>query len=335
MIEPASETPATTPPVISHAVAHVAVSSSRRKRVRLEENIARSLLFLCASISVLTTIGIVLILLNESVGFFQKAAGLKEVSLLAMVKEFLTGTQWTPLFSDKHFGVLPLVAGTLLTSGIALLIAGPLGLITAVYLSEYAHPRARQVVKPVLEVLAGIPTVVYGYFALIFVTPLLQKLFPGASIEGFNALAPGIVMGLMILPTIASLSEDALYAVPSSLRNGSLSLGATRFQTVWGVVVPAAVSGISASFLLGISRAIGETMIVAIAAGSQPNWTMNPLESIATMTAYIVSVSKGDTPRGTLEYQTIFAVGLLLFIMTLALNLISDMIRQRYKGARL
>lgn len=293
-----------------------------RQGLYLRERVIRVFLAASASLSVLITFGIAAILFYESFGFFRSVS----------VVEFLTDTQWTPLFYNKRFGVLPLVCGTLLTTGIAMVTALPLGVITAVYLSEYAPPRLRQVIKPVLEVLAGIPTVVYGYFALLFVTPLLRHFIPPLST--FNGLSSGIVMGIMILPTIASLSEDALYSVPQSLRHASLALGATRFQTVWGVVVPAAMSGISASFLLGISRAIGETMIVAIAAGQQPNLTLNPLVPIETMTAYIVQVSMGDTPHGTLEYRTIFAVGLLLFLSTFLLNLASYFVRQRYKEAR-
>lgn len=308
---------------MTHAAVKMTTSQGLRKRVRIQEKVIHALLFLCASVSVLTTAAIVLTLVIESMGFF------KQVS----VWEFLTGTVWTPLFKNQSFGVLPLVSATLLTTLIAMLVAGPMGLIIAVYLSEYASPKMRRTVKPLLEILAGIPTVVYGYFALLFVTPVLKSFIPG--LEGFNALAPGIVMGIMILPTVASLSEDAIYAVPNSLRYGSLSLGATRLQTIWGVVVPAAFSGISASFLLGISRAVGETMIVAIAAGNQPNLTFNPLVQVQTMTTYIAQVSKGDTPHGTVGYYTIFAVGLLLFLMTLILNIASYYIRKRYKEARL
>ncbi len=307
----------------ARAVVRVGVEKRNRWRVRLEERIVRTLLFLCALVGIVTTFAIVLILATESVGFFE------QVSLV----EFLTGTVWTPTFANPSFGVLPLVTGTFLTTAIAMAVSGPVGLLTAIYLSEYASPRVRRVVKPTLEVLAGIPTVVYGYFALTFLTPLLQRFIP--ALEGFNALSAGLVMGIMILPTVASLSEDALYAVPNSLRYASLALGATRFQTVWGVVVPAAMSGISASFLLGISRAVGETMIVAIAAGQQPTFTFNPLRAIETMTAFIVRITMGDIPHGTVEYRTIFAVGLLLFVITLALNLASEAIRQRYKGARL
>lgn len=306
----------------TRAAVRVGVVSRNRRRVRIEERIVRSFLFLCALLGVLTTFAIVLILFTESLGFFERVS----------VVEFLTGTVWTPTFESQSFGVLPLVTGTLLTSVIALALAGPVGLLTAVYLSEYASPRVRRTVKPILEVLAGIPTAVYGYFALTFLTPLLQRFIPG--LEGFNALSAGLVMGIMLLPTIASLSEDALYSVPNSLRYASLALGATRFQTVWGVVVPAAMSGISASFLLGISRAVGETMIVAIAAGQQPNFTFNPMVAVETMTAYIVRITMGDTPHGSVEYRTIFAVGLLLFLITLILNLASEAIRRRYKGAR-
>jgi phosphate transport system permease protein len=267
----------------------------------------------------LVTAGIISVLLTETLAFF------REVSIL----EFLTGTEWTPLFSEKRFGVLPLVAGTVLVSAIAMAIALPAGLISAIYLSEYAPDRVRRIVKPSLEVLAGIPTVVYGYFALLFVTPLLQGIIPG--LAGFNALGPGIVMGLMILPLVSSLSEDALHAVPTSLREGALALGATRMETTLRVVVPAAFSGISASFILAVSRAIGETMIVAVAAGQQPRLTANPLVPVETMTAYIVQVSLGDTPAGTLEYRTIFAVGMLLFLSTFALNLASNWLRRRFR----
>jgi phosphate transport system permease protein len=276
-------------------------------------------LFLCATASVLVTVGIIAVLAVETVGFF------REVSIV----EFLTGTEWTPLFSEKRFGVLPLVAGTALVSTIAMLVALPAGLLCAIYLSEYAPPAVRRVVKPVLELLAGIPSVVYGYFALLFVTPLLQQFVP--SLAGFNALGPGIVMGIMILPLVSSLSEDALHAVPNGLREGALAVGSTRLQTSLRVVVPAAFSGISASFILAVSRAIGETMVVAVAAGQQPRLTANPLVPIETMTAYIVQVSLGDTPAGTLEYRTIFAVGMLLFLMTLGLNLLSDWLRRRFR----
>jgi phosphate transport system permease protein len=276
-------------------------------------------LFLCALLSVLTTAGIVTVLAIETIGF------LREVSVV----EFLTGREWTPLFVNRRFGVLPLVAGTVLVSLIAMVVALPMGLLSAIYLSEYAPNPVRRVVKPILEVLAGVPTVVYGYFALMFVTPLLQRFIPG--LAGFNALSPGIVMGIMILPLVSSLSEDAMRAVPSGLREGAYALGATRMQTSLTVVVPAAFSGITAACILAASRAIGETMIVAIAAGQQPRLTANPFVPIETMTAYIVQVSLGDTPQGTLEYRTIFAVGMLLFVMTFALNLASTWLRDRFR----
>ena len=273
----------------------------------------------CALLSVATTAGIIAVLAVESFDFFRTAS----------LTEFLLGTEWTPLFADQKFGVLPLVAGTLLVSSIAMAVALPMGLLSAVYLSEYAGPRVRRVLKPVLEVLAGVPTVVYGYFALLFVTPLLQQLIP--SLAGFNALSPGIVMGIMILPLVSSLTEDAMRAVPNGLREASYALGATRMQTSLTVVVPAAFSGITAAFILAISRAVGETMIVAVAAGQQPRLTLDPRVPIETMTAYIVQVSLGDTPAGTLEYRTIFAVGMLLFVGTFGLNLVSTWLRDRYR----
>ena len=276
-------------------------------------------LFACAAVSTLTTAGIVLVLLGETLAF------LREVPIL----EFLTGTEWTPLFATKRFGVLPLVGGTLLVSGIAMAVSLPAGLLSAIYLSEYANPRVRRIVKPLLEVLAGVPTVVYGYFALMFVTPALQQVIPG--LAGFNALSPGIVMGVMILPLVSSLSEDALHGVPTGLREGAYALGATRLQTTLRVVVPAALSGITAAFILAVSRAVGETMVVAIAAGQQPRLTANPLVPVETMTAYIVQVSLGDTPAGTLEYRTIFAVGMLLFLGTFLLNLASAWLRERLR----
>ena len=286
---------------------------------RTLEWIIERLLFLCAALSVLTTAGIIVVLAVETVAF------LSEVSIV----EFLTGTEWTPLFANQRFGVLPLVAGTMLVSAIAMTVALPMGLLSAIYLSEYAPSGVRRVVKPVLELLAGVPTVVYGYFALTFVTPLLQRFFP--MLSGFNALSPGLVMGLMILPLVSSLSEDAMRAVPQGLREGSYALGATRMQTALKVVVPAAFSGITAAFILAVSRAVGETMIVAIAAGQQPRLTGNPFVPIETMTAYIVQVSLGDTPQGTIEYRTIFAVGMLLFLMTFVLNLISTWLRERFR----
>jgi phosphate transport system permease protein len=290
----------------------------RIARTRLERLIER-LLFMCAATSVLVTAGIIGVLLFETVGFFREVP----------ITDFLFGTVWTPLFSDRQFGVLPLVAGTMLVSAIAMLFALPLGVLAAIYLSEYAPSSVRRVVKPLLEMLAGIPTVVYGYFALLYVTPLLQQVFP--SMSAFNALSPGLVMGIMILPLVSSMSEDALHAVPNGLREGAYALGATRMQAALRVVVPAAFSGISASFILAASRAIGETMIVAIAAGQQAKMTLNPLESVETMTAYIVQVSLGDSPSGSLQFRTIFAVGMLLFLMTFGLNLVSNWLRRRYR----
>jgi phosphate transport system permease protein len=276
-------------------------------------------LFLCALISVGTTVGIIVVLARETLAF------LREVPVTA----FLFGTEWTPLFAMPRFGVLPLVAGTALVSAIAMIVALPAGMVSAIYLSEYAAPGIRRTVKPVLEVLAGIPTVVYGYFALLLVTPLLQRVMPG--LAGFNALGPGIVMGLMILPSVSSLAEDALQSVPRGLREGSYALGATRLQTSFRVVVPAALSGITAACILAMSRAVGETMIVAIAAGQQPRLTFDPTVPVETMTAYVVQVSLGDTPQGTLEYRTIFAVGMLLFVGTFALNAASTWLRERYR----
>ncbi|MBW3565459.1 MAG: phosphate ABC transporter permease subunit PstC [Acidobacteria bacterium] len=281
------------------------------------ERAAHVILFICGFVSVLTTIGIVLILAWESFQFFQ----------VVPLRDFLFDTQWTPLFSEKHFGIAALLSGTLLTTVIAILVALPLGLSAAVFLSEFAHEKVRRVLKPALEVLAGIPTVVYGYFALTFVTPILQKIVPNLS--GFNALSPGIVMGVMIVPIIASLSEDAIYSVPRSIREGGWALGSARLATIIRVVIPSAYSGIAASVILGFSRAIGETMIVTIAAGLQPRLTFDPRVPIETMTAYIVQVSMGDTPSGTLEYKTIFAVGMALFLLTLVLNLISFALRRR------
>lgn len=283
------------------------------------ERVIEGLLLLSALVSVGTTAGIVAVLAVETFAF------LREVPLL----DFIAGTEWTPLFATQRFGVLPLVLGTVVVSVISLVVAVPAGLLSAIYLSEYAPDRLRRIVKPVLEILAGVPTVVYGYFALTFVTPALQAWLPGLS--GFNALSPGLVMGLMILPLVSSLSEDAMRAVPRGLREGAYALGATRMQTAWQVVVPAAFSGITAAVILAASRAIGETMIVAIAAGQQPRLTVNPFVPIETMTAYIVQVSLGDTPQGTLEYRTIFAVGMLLFLMTLALNLLSTWLRARFR----
>lgn len=286
---------------------------------RKREYIIEKGLFLSSFVTILTTISIIAVLAFEAVNFFS------EVSLF----EFLTDTEWTPLFAQKHFGILPLLVGTLLTTFIAILVALPIGLSIAVYLSEYAPRKMRETVKPLLELLAAVPTVVYGFFALMVVTPFLQKLIP--DLGGFNALSAGIVMGIMIIPFISSLSEDALYAVPKSLREASYGMGSTRLQTSFRVVVPAASSGIVVSIILAISRAIGETMIVAIAAGQQPRLTLDPTVPIETITAYIVQVSLGDVQHGTLEYRTIFAAGITLFVFTFLLNTISFWVRKRYR----
>ncbi len=286
---------------------------------KLKEKIIESLLSLSGILTILITAGILYVLVSESLLFF------KEVSL----KDFLGDTQWTPLFTQKHYGIAALLSGTILITFIAILVAFPVGLVTAIYLNEYAPKRVRGFFKPLLEILAAIPTVIYGFFALTIVTPLLQQAFP--ELSTFNALSPGIVMGIMIIPYVSSLSEDALAAVPNSLREASYGMGATKFQTAFRVTVPAAISGISASVILAIARAIGETMIVSIAAGQQPRFTFDPTVPIETITAYIVQVSLGDVPHGSLEYQTIFAAGLVLFLLTLILNNISYFIIKRYK----
>ncbi|MFN7086522.1 MAG: phosphate ABC transporter permease subunit PstC [Burkholderiales bacterium] len=292
---------------------------ARRKLRNVKERIIELTLFLAASVSVVTTLGIVGILLYESFEFF------KHVSLW----DFLTDTQWTPLFADAHFGIMPLLSGTLVSSAVALLVAIPFGTIIAIYLSEFAPFSVREVAKPFLELLGGIPTIVYGYFALLFVTPLLQKIFPG--LPGFNLLSAGLVMGIMIIPYISSVAEDAMRAVPMSLREGSYAMGATRFQTATRVVTPAAFSGIAAAYILGISRAVGETMILAVAAGMQPNLTWNPMEPAATITAFIVQVALGDLPHGSIGYQTIFAAGLTLALLTLFFNVLGHLLRKRYR----
>jgi phosphate transport system permease protein len=288
---------------------------------RWGERLIAALLFGCGLISVATTVGIVVVLVTESAGFFREIP----------IAEFLTGTRWSPMYAEQHFGILPLLNGTLLIAAGSMLIALPVGLTSAIYLSEYASPKVRGIIKPVLEVLAGIPTVVYGYFALTFITPLLRVVFPDTGI--FNAASGAIVVGIMIIPMVASLSEDSLNAVPLSLREAAYGLGATKFEVSTRVVVPAALSGIAASFILAISRAIGETMAVTLAAGATPKMTLNFLESIQTMTAYIVQVSLGETPHGTLEYRTIFAVGLVLFLITLAMNILSQRITRRFREA--
>jgi len=287
--------------------------------MKWNEKIIEKLLGFCALITILTTVGIILVLLIQAVSFFQ------EVSIV----DFLTGTQWTPLFAEKHFGILPLLSGTILTTFIAIAVAIPLGLTIAVFLNEYAHHKFRQIVKPMLEILAVVPTVVYGFFALMIVTPFLKTFIPHLS--GFNALSPGLVMGIMIIPFVSSLSEDALNAVPNSLRKASYGMGSTRLQTAFRVTVPAASSGIIISVILAFSRAIGETMIVTIAAGQQPNLTFDPTVPIETITAYIVQVSMGDAPHGTIAYKTIFAAGITLFVFTFILNNISYWIREKYQ----
>lgn len=291
----------------------------RRALLKIKETLIEGLLFSFSLLSVFTTLGIILVLFFETFEFF------KEVPVL----KFLTDTQWTPLFINKHFGILPLLSGTFLTTLIAILVAIPVGLVGAVYLSEYASLKVRNVVKPLLEILAAVPTVVYGYFALLFLTPLLKKVIP--SLSGFNALSSGIVMGIMIIPLISSLSEDAMRAVPMGLREGAYAVGSNRLQVSLRIVLPAALSGIIAAFILAISRAVGETMIVAIAAGQQPKLTLNPLVPVETITAYIVQISLGDTPYGTLEYRTIFACGMSLFILTFILNIVSFKLKMRFQ----
>jgi phosphate transport system permease protein len=293
---------------------------------RLAKNIKRNfvervieiILMSAALASTFITLGIVYILVTEASGFFE------EVSII----EFLTSRQWTPLFEDAHYGILPLISGTLTTSFIALSVAVPIGTIAAIYLSEFASHKTRESVKPMLELLVGVPTVVFGYFALLFVTPLLQKLNP--DLPTFNMLGAGLVMGVMIIPYIASVAEDAMRAVPMNMREGSYAMGATKFQTAIRVVTPAATSGIIAAYILGISRAVGETMVVAIAAGQQPTFTFNPLEGAATITAYIVQVAMGDLPHGSLGYQSIFAAGMVLFVITFVFNILGHMVRKRF-----
>ena len=311
---------AVTPPPPSGAskLAQYARLKQQRKR---RERLIEAVLLLAACVSVFTTVGIVYILLKESVVFFSQVP----------VWTFLTDTQWTPLFDDAHFGIMVLLSGTVSSSMVALMIAIPLGTIIAIYLSEFAGHKVRETMKPLLELLSGVPTIIYGYFALLFVTPLLQKIYP--DLPGFNILSAGIVMGIMIIPYVSSLAEDAMRAVPMSLREGSYAMGATRFQTAVKVVVPAALSGIAAAYILGISRAVGETMILAVAAGMQPNLTLNPLEPAATVTSYIVQVALGDLPHGSVGYQTIFAAGLMLLLLTLFFNLIGYWMRRRFREA--
>lgn len=299
----------------------LSISPRLAKNVRrnIKERVIELILMLAALSAVFTTFAIVAILLYESLGFF------KVVSLV----KFFTSTEWTPLFEDAHYGIMPLVSGTLTTSAVALAVAIPVGTIGAIYLSEFASHKAREVVKPMLELLVGVPTIAFGYFALLFVTPLLQKVFP--ELPGFNMLSAGIVMGVMIVPYIASVAEDAMRAVPMSMREGSYAMGATRFQTAIRVVTPAAISGIVAAYILAISRAVGETMVVAVAAGQQPTLTFNPMDGAATITAYIVQVAMGDLPHGSIGYQSIFAAGLVLFALTLGFNVIGHIVRKKFR----
>jgi phosphate transport system permease protein len=289
------------------------------QRRRVFEWLIEGALMVSALSAVFITIAIVFVLVNESLAFF------RHVSIV----EFLTDTQWTIMFEEKHYGIAPLLAGTLVTSAIGLLVAVPLGTVIAIYLSEFAPHRVREFVKPLLELLIGVPTVVFGYFALLSVTPMLQKILP--DLPGFNMLGPGIVIGIMITPYISSLAEDAMRAVPMTLREGAYAMGATRFRNALTVVVPAALSGIIAAYVLGVSRAVGETMVVAVAAGQQPNFTLNPMEPAATITTFIVQVALGDLPHGSIEYQSIFAAGLVLMLMTLGLNVIGHLLRRRYR----
>jgi len=292
---------------------------SRNAMRHVSERLIEALLFSAAAVSVLTTIGIMYVLISESVHFFANVS----------IVDFLTDTQWTPLFDDAHFGIMVLVSGTLVSSAVALLLAVPMGTIIAIYLSEFANGKVREVAKPILELLGGIPTIVFGYFALLMVTPLLQKLLP--ELPGFSLLSAGLVMGIMIVPYIASLSEDAMRSVPMSLREGAYALGSTKLYTAIHVVVPAAFSGLAASYILAISRAVGETMILAVAAGMQPNLTWNPMEPAATITSYIVQVALGDLPHGSIGYQTIFAAGLTLILITLVFNIIGQWLRAKFR----
>jgi phosphate transport system permease protein len=293
----------------------------RRASRHVLERVVETVLLLCALFSVFVTAGIVWVLISESLLFFEHVP----------LWQFLTDTQWTPLFDDAHYGIVVLLSGTLVSSLVALAVAIPLGTIIALYLSEFAPFTVREVAKPFLELLGGVPTVVYGYFALLYVTPALQQLIPG--LPGFNMLSAGLVMGIMIIPYVSSVSEDAMRSVPMSMREGSYAMGATRFQTAIRVVTPAALSGIAAAYILGISRAVGETMILAIAAGMQPNLTWNPLEPAATITAFIVQVALGDLPHGSIGYQTIFAAGLTLMLITLLFNILGHMLKRKFRQA--
>lgn len=297
------------------------VASGFVTRRKLLSRVMSVLLFLCAALSVFVTTAIVVILVSESWDFFAQVS----------IVDFLTGTMWTPVFANPQFGVLPLLLATLQTAGLAMMIAVPMGLLMSIYLSEYANPKVREIMKPALELLEAVPTVVYGYFALLVMTPFLQKFIPG--LAGINLLVPGIILGIMILPYVVSVSEDAMRAVPNGLREGAYALGMSKWQVALRVVVPGAFSGITAAFILGMSRAVGETMILAIAAGQNPNLTFDPREGAATITAYIVQVSLGDLPHGSLAYSTIFSTGLVLFIMTLGFNLAGFYLRKRFREA--
>jgi phosphate transport system permease protein len=309
---------AATPAALPAASGTPVLGAARR---RWGEGLIRSLLFGAALLSILTTLGIVFSLLSETVRFFG------DVGFI----DFITGKEWSPLFADPKFGVLPLISGTLLVTGISLLIAIPLGLGTAIYLAEYAKPRTRRIVKPFIELLAGIPTIVFGYFALTYFTPTVLNGLLGLDVPVFNALSAGIVMGFMVLPTVASVSEDAMSAVPAALREGAFGLGANKLQVALRVVFPAALSGIVAAIVLGVSRAIGETMIVLVAAGQQPNLTADPRESVETITTFIAATAKGDIASGSTAYKTIFAVGMTLFVMTLLMNAIAIRFVRKYR----
>jgi phosphate transport system permease protein len=309
-----------TPPPATGSDRLAQLAKAKVARAR-KDRIIEAVLLLAACVSVFTTLAIVYILVKESLVFFRNVP----------LGTFLTDRQWTPLFDDAHFGILVLLSGTVSSSLVALSIAIPLGTIIAIYLSEFAGYRTREVLKPVLELLSGIPTIIYGFFALLVVTPLIQKVYP--DLPTFNILSAGIVMGIMIIPYVSSLSEDAMRAVPMALREGAYAMGSTRFQTATRVVVPAAFSGIASAYILGISRAVGETMILAVAAGMQPNLSLNPLEPAATITSFIVQVALGDLPHGSVGYQTIFAAGLTLMLLTLAFNLLGYWLRRKYREA--
>lgn len=296
-------------------------NSAFLRRGRLLAGVMQAILFACASLSVVITAAIVWVLVTESLPFFTQVP----------LWDFLTDTQWTPVFTEAHYGILPLLTATFWAAGIAMAVATPLGLVLAVYLSEFARPSVREALKPILEMLAAVPTVVFGYFALLFLTPLAKQFIPGLS--GFNLLIPGFVMGIMILPYVVSISEDAMRAVPMSLREGAFAVGMSRVQTAFMVVIPGAFSGVTAAYLLGFSRAVGETMVVAIAAGQNPNLTGDPREGAATITAYIVQMSLGDLPHGSLAYSTIFAAGLVLFLITLIFNLMGFFLRRKFREA--